>query len=226
MSYTILLVDDEKDILDFLQYNLKKENFKIYKTTNGLEAIEIAKKENPDIIVLDMMMPTMSGIEICKILRSKKQFNETLIVFLTAKNSDEAEIESFQIGADDYISKPIRTKVFIQRIKSLLDRRYISKEKEESLSFNNLKINIEKRIVYIGEKKIKNIPKKQFQILVLLCSKPERVFSRAEIYNKIWGLDIIVGDRTLDVHIRKLREKIGKNFIKTSKGFGYAFIPE
>ena len=226
MSYTILLVDDEKDILDFLQYNLKKENFKIYKTTNGLEAIEIAKKENPDIIVLDMMMPTMSGIEICEILRSKKQFNETLIVFLTAKNSDEAEIESFQIGADDYISKPIRTKVFIQRIKSLLDRRYISKEKEESLSFNNLKINIEKRIVYIGEKKIKNIPKKQFQILVLLCSKPERVFSRAEIYNKIWGLDIIVGDRTLDVHIRKLREKIGKNFIKTSKGFGYAFIPE
>ena len=226
MSYTILLVDDEKDILDFLQYNLKKENFKIYKTTNGLEAIEIAKKENPDIIVLDMMMPTMSGIEICKILRSKKQFNETLIVFLTAKNSDEAEIESFQIGADDYISKPIRTKVFIQRIKSLLDRRYISKEKEESLSFNNLKINIEKRIVYIGEKKIKNIPKKQFQILVLLCSKPERVFSRAEIYNKIWGLDIIVGDRTLDVHIRKLREKIGKNFIKTSKGFGYAFISE
>ena len=226
MSYKILLVDDEKDILDFLQYNLNKEGFKTYTASNGLEAIEIAENENPDLIVLDMMMPIMSGIDICKLLRSKKQFKKTLIVFLTAKSSDEAEIESFQIGADDYIRKPIRTKVFIQRIKSLFDRRFISKEKANFLSFKNLRIDVDKRVVYIKEKKVKNIPKKQFQILILLSSKPERFFSREEIYNKIWGIDIIVGDRTLDVHIRKLREKIGKKFIKTSKGVGYAFIPE
>jgi len=207
-----------------LEYNLKKEGYKSFKALNGLEAMEIAEKENPDLIVLDMMMPIMSGIDICKLLRSKKQFKKTIIVFLTAKSSDEAEIESFRIGADDYIRKPIRTKVFLQRIKSLLERRLKPDENENFRNFNEFIIDIDKRVVYIADKKVKNIPKKQFQILLLLSSKPERYFSREEIYNKIWGSDIIVGDRTLDVHIRKLREKTGEKYIKTSKGVGYAFI--
>lgn len=225
MSYSILLVDDEQDILEFLEYNLKKEGFKTLKATNGLEAIKIAEAENPDLIVLDMMMPVLTGIDTCKVLRGKPQFKNTIIVFLTARNTDEAEIESFEVGADDYISKPIRPKVFVKRIKSILKRRLGNEDVNNFRKFNILSIDLAKRKVFIEDQVIKDVPKKQFQILELLTSKPERYFSREEIYNKIWGSDIIVGDRTLDVHIRKLREKIGSKFIKTSKGVGYAFIP-
>lgn len=226
MSYSILLVDDEPDILEFLEYNLTKEGFTTFKALNGLKALEVANKENPDLIVLDMMMPEMNGLETCVKLRKIKQFDKTLIVFLTANNSDETEIESFEVGADDFIKKPIRPKVFIQRIKSLLERRYQKEAKKVVRTFTKLNIDIEKRKVFINNQAIKELPKKQFQILALLTSAPEKYFSRDEIYLEIWGKDIIVGDRTLDVHIRKLREKIGNEFIKTSKGIGYAFIPQ
>jgi len=225
MAYSILLVDDEKDILEFLEYNLIKEGFKTFKALNGKEALIIAEKENPDLIVLDMMMPEMNGIETCKKLRENKKFKETLIVFLTARNTDEAEIESFEVGADDFIQKPIRPKVFTQRIKSLLNRRVGNDKQETILEFESISIDLNKRKVSLKGVAIKDLPKKQYQILLLLSSKPENYFSRDQIYMKIWGTDIIVGDRTLDVHIRKLREKIGKEFIKTSKGYGYAFIP-
>lgn len=225
MSHSILLVDDEQDILEFLEYNLKKEGFTTLKATNGLDAIKIAEEENPDLIVLDMMMPVLTGIDTCKVLRGKPQFKDTIIVFLTARNTDEAEIESFEVGADDYISKPIRPKVFVKRIKSILNRRLGNENESNFRKFNKLSIDLDKRKVFIEDRVIKDVPKKQFQILELLTSKPERYFSREEIYNKIWGTDIIVGDRTLDVHIRKLREKIGSEFVKTSKGIGYAFIP-
>ncbi len=226
MSYSILLVDDEQDILEFLEYNLFKEGFTTYKAYNGVEAIKIAEEKNPDLIVLDMMMPQMNGIETCAHLRKNKKFKDTLIVFLTARSTDEAEIESFEIGADDFIKKPIRPKVFVKRVKSLLERRLGKENSKKYRQFKSLRIDIEKRKVFVNDKKIKDLPKKQFQILMLLSSIPERIFSREEIYNKIWGTDIIVGDRTLDVHIRKLREKIGSHFIKTSKGIGYSFVSE
>lgn len=225
MSNTILLVDDERDILEFLEYNLLKEGFKIYTAENGKEAIEVAKKYQPELIVLDVMMPEMDGVETCKKLRELSSFKDTLIVFLTARSADEFEIEGFDVGADDYISKPIRPKVFISRIKALLKRRVATDKESLVRKFENISIDIEKRQITLGEKIIDSLPKKQFEILTLLSSKPERYFSREEIYHKIWGDDIIVGDRTLDVHIRKLREQIGNDFIKTSKGIGYAFIP-
>lgn len=225
MSNTILLVDDERDILEFLEYNLLKEGFKIYTAENGKEAIEVAKKHQPELIVLDVMMPEMDGVETCKKLRELSSFKDTLIVFLTARSADEFEIEGFDVGADDYISKPIRPKVFISRIKALLKRRVATDKESLVRKFENISIDIEKRQITLGEKIIDSLPKKQFEILTLLSSKPERYFSREEIYHKIWGDDIIVGDRTLDVHIRKLREQIGNDFIKTSKGIGYAFIP-
>lgn len=225
MSNTILLVDDERDILEFLEYNLLKEGFKIYTAENGKEAIEVAKKHQPELIVLDVMMPEMDGVETCKKLRELSSFKDTLIVFLTARSADEFEIEGFDVGADDYISKPIRPKVFISRIKALLKRRVATDKESLVRKFENISIDIEKRQITLGEKIIDSLPKKQFEILTLLSSKPERYFSREEIYHKIWGDDIIVGDRTLDVHIRKLREQIGTDFIKTSKGIGYAFIP-
>lgn len=225
MSFTILLVDDEQDILEFLEYNLLKEGFRIFTATNGEKAIEIAKVNEPDLIVLDVMMPVMDGVETCKRLRSLPQFKNTLIIFLTAKSADEFEIEGFNVGADDYISKPLRPKAFISRIKALLKRRPKDHKEELKRRFDTILIDIEKRQVIIEDKIIETLPKKQFEIIVLLSSKPERYFSREEIYHKIWGDDIIVGDRTLDVHIRKLREQIGEKFIKTSKGIGYSFTP-
>lgn len=224
-SNTILLVDDERDILEFLEYNLLKEGFKIFTAENGKDALKIAKKHQPELIVLDVMMPEMDGVETCKKLRELSSFKDTLIVFLTARSADEFEIEGFDVGADDYISKPIRPKVFISRIKALLKRRVATDKEILVRQFDNISIDIEKRQITLGDKIIDSLPKKQFEILTLLSSKPERYFSREEIYNKIWGDDIIVGDRTLDVHIRKLREQIGNDFIKTSKGIGYAFIP-
>lgn len=226
MAHSILLVDDEQDILEFLEYNLLKEGYKIYTASNGRDAYNLAKLHQPDLIVLDVMMPEMDGVETCKMIRQMPSFENTLIVFLTARSADEFEIEGFNVGADDFISKPIRPKVFISRIKALLKRRSNAKREDLKRKFNSIVIDLERRSVLINDLEVDTLPKKQFEILVLLSSKPERYFSREEIYHKIWGDDIIVGDRTLDVHIRKLREQIGKDFIKTSKGIGYAFIAE
>ena len=218
----ILLVDDEPDILEMLSYNFESKGYQVSTANNGFDAIKIAKKQNPDLILLDVMMPKLDGIETCIKLREIPKFAETIIIFLTARGEDFSEVAGFEAGADDYITKPIRPKAILARVKAILKRR--SKTSiNNNLSFKNIKIDVDKREVLIKKEYI-NLPKKQFDILYLLASKPEKVFSRDEIYKTIWGNKIIVGDRTLDVHIRKLRKNIGDDFIKTSKGVGYSFI--
>ncbi|MDX2002939.1 MAG: response regulator transcription factor [Chitinophagales bacterium] len=217
----ILIADDEPDILEFIQYNLEKEGYHITTANNGKEAIEQAKKHHPQLILLDIMMPELDGIEACRELRSMADFKNTLIAFLTARNEDYSQIAGFDVGADDYITKPIKPRILISRIKALL-RRFSNDVKEEAISLGNIQIDREKYLVYKDGDKL-NLPKKEFELLSLLTSKPGKVFSRKEIMSKIWGNDIIVGDRTIDVHIRKLREKIGEDNFKTIKGIGYKF---
>lgn len=217
----ILLVDDEQDIIEFIRYNLEKEGYTVYTADNGKKAIELAQKVMPHLILLDVMMPEMDGIETCRELRNMPEFKSTLIAFLTARNEDYSQIAGFDVGADDYITKPIKPRVLISRIKALL-RRFTNETPEERVMLGNIEINHEKFLVYKDGKEL-NLPKKEFELLSLLTSKPGKVFSRKEILNKIWGNDIIVGDRTIDVHIRKLREKIGDNSFKTIKGIGYKF---
>lgn len=222
---TILIVDDEEDILEFIKYNLEKEGFHVYTAKNGLEGIEIAKSVVPNLILLDVMMPEMDGIEVCRTLRSDDQFNHTIISFLSARNEDYTQIAGLDVGGDDYITKPIRPRLLISRIKALLRRAGKSEEKPaEVLVFDDLKINKEQVAVIVKGKQIP-FAKKEFALLYLLASKPGKVFTRQEIYHKVWGTDVIVGDRTIDVHIRKLREKIGSDYIKTIKGIGYKFEP-
>ncbi len=216
----ILVVDDEPDILEFIQYNLEKEGYSVFVAKDGHEAIKTAKKELPHLILLDIMMPELDGIETCKRLRNLG-FNNTIIAFLTARNEDYSEIAGFKVGADDYITKPIKPKVLMSRIKALL-RRHQEEDKTIITQVGNIKIDKEKYIVSQNSKQF-TLPKKEFELLVLLTSKPGKVFKRAEILNIIWGNDIYVGERTIDVHIRKLREKIGENHIKTLKGIGYKF---
>ncbi|MFH1320859.1 MAG: response regulator transcription factor [Bacteroidota bacterium] len=218
----ILIVDDEPDILEFLRYNLEKEGYTVFTANNGNEAIEAAKRDVPDLIVLDVMMPGLDGVEVCRQLREIPQFATTIIIFLTARSEDYSEIAGFDVGADDYITKPIRPRVLIVRIKALLKRKRVFDYPENIIRVGNIMIDNEKRLIKKGNKVIK-LPKKEFDLLLLLTSKPERFFTREEIYLKLWGSDLIVGDRTLDVHIRKLRERIGEKYIKTSKGVGYAF---
>ena len=220
----ILLVDDEPDILEFMEYNLKKENYEVDKANNGKEAIIKAKQINPDLIVLDIMMPEMDGIETCRALREIPQFKNTMIAFLTARNEDYSQIAGFDVGADDYITKPIKPKVLISRINALF-RRYNRNEgsdKSKVTNVGDLQIDREKYMVYQSGNKIA-LPRKEFELLSLLASKPGKVFTRDEILERVWGSDIIVGDRTIDVHIRKLREKLGEEHIKTVKGIGYKF---
>ncbi len=218
----ILIVDDEPDILEFLRYNLEKEGYAVFTANNGNEAIEVAKRDLPDLIVLDIMMPGMDGVEVCRQLRGMSQFATTLIVFLTARSEDYSEIAGFDVGADDYITKPIRPRVLIARIKALLKRKQGFDYSGDIISVGDITIDNEKRLIKKGNKIIR-LPKKEFNLLLLLASKPGRVFTREEIYLKIWGSNLIVGERTLDVHIRKLRERIGVKYIKTSRGIGYAF---
>jgi two-component system alkaline phosphatase synthesis response regulator PhoP len=220
-SHKILLVDDEPDILEFLGYNLKKEGYTVFTALNGKEAIGIAKKENPELIVLDVMMPGMDGMEVCKELRKIPELKDGMIAFLTARNEDYSQISGFDSGADDYITKPIKPNVFVSRIKALL-RRVEKKSASNIIDIGGIKINREK---YLVEKDGKEIifPKKEFELLHLLISKPGKVFKREEILNSVWGDDVVVGDRTIDVHIRKLREKIGDDYFKTIKGVGYKF---
>ncbi len=222
----ILLVDDEPDILEFMEYNLKKENYLISKAGNGKEAIEKAKKEHPDLIILDIMMPEMDGIEACRALREIPEFKKTLIAFLTARNEDYSQIAGFDVGADDYITKPIKPRVLISRINALF-RRYDpengkQQEKGNVMYIADLKIDRDQYLVFKGDEKIE-LPKKEFELLTLLATKPGKVFTRDEILEKVWGNDVVVGDRTIDVHIRKLREKFGDELIKTVKGIGYKF---
>jgi len=221
----ILLVDDEEDILEFLRYNLKKENYQIETALQGNEAIEKAYSFRPDLIILDIMLPDMDGIEVCNRLREDEVFNDTLIAFLTAKSESFTQVAALDTGGDDYITKPIKPNVFKSRIKALLRRHARNKNKGKTaheLTFGNLRINKEEYTVHNGEEKV-SLAKKEFNLLALLTSRPGKVFKREEILNEVWGKEVIVGDRTIDVHIRKLREKLGKDFIQTYKGIGYKF---
>ena len=220
-DFKILLVDDEQDVLEFMKYNLEKEGFWVYTATNGADGIQLAKKVRPHLIVLDLMMPVKDGITTCRELRTMPEFKNTLITFLTARDEDYSQIAGLESGADDYITKPIKPKVFISRVNALMRRL------EESTFANNIKVaNIEidkEKYIVIKEGKEITLPRKEFELLGLLASRPGRVFKREEILNKVWGNDTIVGDRTIDVHIRKLREKIGEELFKTIKGIGYKF---
>ncbi|NQY67584.1 MAG: response regulator transcription factor [Flavobacteriales bacterium] len=216
----ILLVDDETDILEFLSYNLKKEGYRVYTADDGYKGIELARKKLPDLIVLDLMMPGKDGVEVCRELRKEALFNKTLIVFLTARDEEISEITGFEVGADDFITKPIRPKVFTARINALLKRSGTNHTSTKKITLGDIIINPEKRAVTKDGVQI-DLPKKEFDLLALLASTPGKVFSRDEIYMELWGNQIFVGDRTLDVHIRKLREKIGAKYIITSKGIGY-----
>ncbi|GAB4278933.1 MAG: response regulator transcription factor [Marinilabiliales bacterium] len=223
-SIKILLVDDENDILEFLGYNLKKEGYEIITANNGEDAIKQALQFNPDLIVLDIMMPGKDGVSTCEEMRLIPQLENTLIVFLTARGEDYSQIAGFEAGADDYITKPIKIKILISKIKALLRRnnKIIDDKDSSIIKIDNLTINKENYKVIQGNNEI-YLPKKEFELLYLLASKPNKVFNRDEIYQKVWGDNIIVGDRTIDVHIRKLRKKIGDEFIKTIKGVGYKF---
>lgn len=216
----ILLVDDENDILEFVSYNLTKEGFQVLTCNNGREAIKIAQKENPDLIILDVMMPEMDGIETCHELRSIDKLKDTLIIFLSARGEDYSQVAGFDAGADDYVSKPIKPRLLVSRVKAILRRKGGSVEEEEV--HGNIKINREKYLVYKENEEF-SLPKKEFELLALLFSKPGKVFTREVILETVWGGDVIVGDRTIDVHIRKLREKLGDELIKTIKGVGYKF---
>lgn len=217
----ILIVDDEADILDFMQYNLKKEGYETEVAENGKQAIDKAKRFHPNLILLDIMMPVMDGIEACRELRANSDLKHTPIAFLTARSEDYSQIAGFDAGADDYITKPIKPRVLLSRIKALL-RRTHQEEAEQNISVGNIEIDRERYVVRKNGKEFV-LPKKEFELLSLLASKPGKVFTRKEILNRVWGNEIIVGDRTIDVHIRKLREKLGDDYFRTMKGIGYKF---
>ena len=224
-SKKILIVDDEEDILEFLSYNLAKEEYQIQTAMNGPDAIKKAHEFLPDLIILDVMMPGMDGIEVCTILKESVELKNTLIVFLTARNESFTEISALDSGGDDFIKKPVKPNVLKSRIKAILRRHYNSQvnSQSEKLEFGDLMIDFD-RMQVVKKGKVIKLAKKEFELLTLLASKPEKVFKRKNIMKKVWGSDIIVGDRTIDVHIRKLREKIGKEYIDTYKGVGYKFI--
>lgn len=222
-SKKILIVDDEPDILEFLQYNLKKEGYAVVTANDGKHAIKVAEAEQPDLIILDIMMPEMDGVETCRLLRSHKDFAATPIAFLTAREEDFSQIAALDVGGDDYVTKPIKPRVLISRIQALLRRSNRSSNEDlNEIRLHDLLIDKHKVLVFKDKQPIE-LPKKEFEILWLLASKPGRVFTRDEIFDKIWGADVIVGNRTIDVHIRKLREGIGEEYIKTVKGLGYKF---
>jgi len=224
----ILLVDDEPDIIEFIGFNLENEGFLVERAGNGEDAIEIAKSFNPDLIILDVMMPGMDGMETCEKLRNMAGLNNPIIAFLTARGEDYSQIAGFEAGADDYITKPVKPKVLVSRVKALLKRKSSAandenENKDTIITIGNISIDKEKYVVKNKSEEL-ILPRKEFELLLLLASKPDKVFTRDEIYGKVWGDDIIVGDRTIDVHIRKLREKLGSDHIKTIKGVGYKFI--
>ena len=228
-SQRILLVDDEEDILEFVSYNLEREGFKVFTGRNGREAIQMVTKIKPDLVILDVMMPEMDGIAACEEIRKLPGCGDMVIAFLTARGEDYSQIAGFDAGADDYITKPIRPKVLISRVKALLKRSggaiptETGSDQEKVLHIGNLVIDKEKFTLKVDDNEMM-LPRKEFELLSLLVSKPDKVFLRDEIYKSVWGDNVIVGDRTIDVHIRKLREKIGNDHIRTLKGIGYKFV--
>jgi|SaaInl5LU_22_DNA_1037371.scaffolds.fasta_scaffold01426_13 two-component system alkaline phosphatase synthesis response regulator PhoP len=222
-KHTILLVDDDPDIREFLSFNLVKEGFKVETAKNGLEGVEMCKKFKPDLVLLDVMMPGMDGMEACEAIRATPEIAHTVIAFLSARGEDYSQVAGFESGGDDYITKPIRPKVLVSRIKALLRRNAKSEEGESNIiERGDLRIDLEKYQVHQGEG-ILDMPRKEFELLQLLASKPGKVFSRDTIMDRVWGTEVVVGGRTIDVHIRKIREKIGDDRIKTIKGVGYKF---
>ena len=227
-DYRILLVDDEKDILEFLSYNLRNEGFIIYSASNGRDAVRIAAEIKPHLVLMDVMMPEMDGIAACEEIRKNRELQNTLVAFLTARGEDYSQIAGFEAGGDDYITKPIKPKVLVSRIKALLKRGSIKtvdsdKESVNKIVSGDLVIDKERYLIIMKGKDIA-LPRKEFELLSLLISKPEKVFTREEIFDRVWGDNIVVGDRTIDVHIRKLREKLGDKYIKTVKGIGYKYV--
>lgn len=218
----ILLVDDEPDILEIVGYNLALEGYQIFTASNGKQAVSKAIKEVPDLIIMDVMMPEMDGMEACELIRKIPELNNVIITFLTARNEDYSQVAGFDAGADDYITKPIKPKVLVSKVKGLL-RRLKDKEKtSETINIGGIEINREEYKIIKGDDIIA-LPRKEFELFYLLASKPGKVFKRDEILDKVWGNEVVVGGRTIDVHIRKLREKIGDDFFKTIKGVGYKF---
>ncbi len=218
---SILIIDDEEDIRDILSYNLQKEGHETYTAPDGKEGIRLANLHQPNLILLDVMMPEMDGIEVCEQLRSNSAFDNTYICFLTARAEDYSQVAGLDAGADDYISKPIKMRVLISRINAMFRRKRSQTEEKPS---ERLVVNRDKYLVEKDGEEI-HLPKKEFELLALLMSKPDHVFERDFIMENVWGSEIVVGDRTIDVHIRKLREKIGNDAIKTVKGIGYKFTP-
>ncbi|MBW8334319.1 MAG: response regulator transcription factor [Prolixibacteraceae bacterium] len=229
-QYKILLVDDEVDILEFISYNLEKEGYKVFTAQNGAEAIKVAERTLPDLIILDVMMPEMDGIAACEEIRRIPTLKHTMIAFLTARGEDYSQIAGFEAGADDYITKPIRPKVLVSRVKALLKRTSGVGEPLAPVVDNSHTVTVgslvidKERYLIVQDGKEMVLPRKEFELLSLLVSKPGKVFTREEIYYSVWGDNVVVGDRTIDVHIRKLREKIGNDHIKTLKGIGYKFV--
>lgn len=220
----ILLVDDEPDILEIISYNLSGEGYQVITAENGIEAVKKAKKELPQLVILDVMMPEMDGIEACELIRKDANLKDAVITFLTARGEDYSQLAGFDAGADDYITKPIKPKVLISKVKALL-RRFREEDAKDTVKIGNLVINRDEyKIVLKGKEII--LPRKEFELLALLASKPGKVFKRDEILDKVWGNEVIVGGRTIDVHIRKLREKIGDDYFKTIKGVGYKFVDQ
>ncbi len=220
----ILLVDDDDDILEFIRYNLAKENYQVFCASNGKEAIDVAKRAEPHLIILDVMMPVMDGIETCQEIRNEPKLNNTIITFLTARSEEYSQLAGLEAGADDFIQKPIKPKILVSKVKSLLRRMYTLDDKNETtISLNSITIDKEKYIIRYNNVN-HNLPRKEFELLSLLASKPNKVFRREEILTQVWGDDVIVGDRTIDVHIRKIREKMDNRIIKTIKGVGYKFV--
>jgi len=217
----ILLVDDEPDILEIISYSLKNAGYNIYTATNGIEAVEQTSKIEPHLIILDVMMPEMDGIEACEVIRKTEKIKNTLITFLSARGEDYSQIAGFNAGADDYLTKPIKPKILLSKVKSLLRR--ISIDQDEIIELEDLIIDRSSYKVSLSGNEL-NLPRKEFELLYLLASKPGKVFKREHILESVWGKDVVVGDRTIDVHIRKLREKIGNTFFKTVKGVGYKFV--
>ena len=217
-GHTILIVDDVPDILEFLSYNIRKEGFKVFVASNGQEALRIVQQINPSLILLDVMMPIMDGIETCQIIRKDLNLTQPIIAFLTARTEDYAQIAGFEAGADDYINKPIRPRLLLSKIESLLRRTKNSEKQIES----NIQIDRDRFIVIVHGESL-TLPKKEFELLELLASRPGKVFNRDQILSVVWGNETIVGERTIDVHIRKLREKLGDDYIRTIKGVGYTF---
>ncbi len=220
----ILLVDDEPDILEIVSYNLSSEGYQVYTAENGVEGVAKAKKKNPHLIILDVMMPEMDGIEACEVIRKTPGLEHTIITFLTARGEDYSQVAGFDAGADDYITKPIKPKVLVSKVKALLRRLKSSDvEQEDIVKVGDIVINREEyKVINAGKEII--LPRKEFELLSLLTSKPSKVFKREVILDKVWGNEVVVGGRTIDVHIRKLREKIGDHHFKTVKGVGYKFV--